>query len=74
MTLIGREPTEREQAIMARQFADEVAYFSEQPEAAHQFLAIGHRKMSPDLPAVEVAALARVANTVMNTTEGYYKN
>ena len=74
MTLIGREPTEREQAIMARQFADEVAYFSEQPEAARQFLAIGHRKMSPDLPVLEVAALARVANTVMNTTEGYYKN
>jgi len=74
LALIGRSPNEREQEILVRQYNEEFDYFSSEPKAALKFLNIGAKKPSSDVPMEQIAALARVANTVMNSTEAYYKN
>lgn len=72
--LTSRVPTDREQEILLQQYEEELAYFTRHQEKGRAYLDIGHRPFARDLPAPEVAALARVANTVMNSTEAYYKN
>jgi hypothetical protein len=74
LTLIGRSPTSIEKDILTRQYREEKAYFSETPLAAQKFLQIGAKKPASDIPITETAALARVANTILNSTEAYYKN
>lgn len=72
--LTSRSPSIKEHAILQRQYQDELSYFSEDPEQLKAYLDIGYRPASQILPAAELAALARVANTVLNSTEAYYKN
>ncbi len=72
--LTSRFPTRAEENIMTRQLALEMEYFAENPAEVNEFLSIGHKPPADDLPEVQVAGLAQVANTVMNTTEAYYKN
>jgi hypothetical protein len=74
ISLVGRKPTSREHAILERQFTEEVAYFSREPLAAREFLSIGYQTPSSEIPYTNTAALARVANTILNSTEAYYKN
>ncbi len=74
LALAGRKPTSREHAILERQFSEEEAYFTREPLAAREFLSIGYQAPSPDIPFTHTAALARVANTILNSTEAYYKN
>ena len=74
LALIGRSPTEKEKEILVRQYSDEYKYFSSDPKATIKFLNIGAKKPSSEVPMEQIAALARVANTVMNSTEAYYKN
>ncbi len=72
--LTSREPTEREFQLLIGQYQEELAYFQENQGRASAYLTVGHRAPSQELPTTEVAALARVANTILNTTEAYYKN
>ena len=72
--LTSRKPNVREQQLLMEQYQDELAYFQENPKENLAYLNIGHRMAPRDLPAAEIAALARVANTVLNSTEAYYKN
>ncbi len=72
--LTSRVPTEREFQLLMGQYQEELAYFDEDQARTSAYLAVGHRAPSRELPTTEVAALARVANTILNTTEAYYKN
>ncbi len=72
--LIGRSPTPTEHNILLRQYQEEKAYFTQTPSETKKFLNVGARKPDANLPMTEVAALSRVANTVLNSTEAYYKN
>ncbi|MEM9829975.1 MAG: DUF1553 domain-containing protein [Bacteroidota bacterium] len=72
--LTSREPTEREFQLLIGQYQEELAYFKEDQGRTSAYLAVGHQSPSRELPVTEVAALARVANTILNTTEAYYKN
>lgn len=74
LSLIGRLPTSSEKGILRRQYNEEKEYFMAEPLAAQKFLNIGAKKPSPEIPLTETAALARVANTILNSTEAYYKN
>lgn len=73
-TLTGRQPTEKEADVITRFYTDELTYFSDNPGAARDFLATGYHETDLSAGPARVAAMARVANTVMNSTEGYYKN
>jgi len=74
LSLIGRLPTSSEKGILRRQYNEEKEYFMAEPLAAQKFLNIGAKKASPEISLTETAALARVANTILNSTEAYYKN
>ena len=72
--LTSRKPNESEQAILMSQYAAELDYFSKDNSKGISYLNIGHKPAAKDLPVSEIAALARVANTILNSTEAYYKN
>ncbi len=73
LTLTSRLPSPEEQSILQAQFEEEHTYFEAQPSSALTYLDIGHRSRE-DLPPSIIAALSRVTNTILNTTEAYYKN
>ncbi len=72
--LTSRHPNEKEQEILLQQYMDELDYFNANEDETADFLSIGHQLPPGNLPTSEVAALARVANTILNSTESYYKN
>ncbi len=72
--LTSRTPNENEQEILLAQYQDELSYFNKNKAESLEYLDIGHQPFSEDLPAPEIAALARVTNTILNSTESYYKN
>ncbi|MEM8891745.1 MAG: DUF1553 domain-containing protein, partial [Bacteroidota bacterium] len=72
--LTSREPSEKEHAILEKQYRDELAYFVSDEKRAKDYLEIGKLKIGDDLPANELAALTRMTNTILNTTEAFYKN
>jgi hypothetical protein len=73
-SLIGRQPTTNELEIITQYYEHELNYFSDNPVATLDFLSTGYHDTDLSAGPARVAALARVANTVMNSTEGYYKN
>ena len=72
--LTSRSPSARETQILISQWQDERNYFRGHQGEADSYLAIGYQKTDTGYPSHEVAALARVANTILNSTESYYKN
>lgn len=72
--LTGRTPTEREQRLLIQHYEEERQRFLADPKACTEYLDIGFVEPDDSLPPEAVAALAVVANTVMNSTEGYYRN
>ena len=72
--LTSRHPTGKELHILAAQWQEERNYFSQNQQEAKAYLDIGYQKTDTEYPLNEVAALARVANTILNSTESYYKN
>ncbi len=72
--LTGRMPTDKERQLLLLQYTEELAYFREDEARTLTYLDMGHQKVNANLPANEVAALTRVVNTVLNTTESYFKN
>jgi hypothetical protein len=73
-TLTSRSPGKKELDILDAQWQDEVDYFRQHEKETEAYLDVGYRKSTGNYPAVEVAALARVANTIFNSTESYFKN
>lgn len=72
--LIGRLPAPNELEIITQYYEDELNYFAAHPLATQEFLSVGYHNTDLSPGAAKVAAMARVVNSVMNTTEGYYKN
>ncbi len=72
--LTGRLPTSAEHAILNQYYEEELNYFYEHPLATQDFLSTGAVAMDQSPGAARLAAIARVANTIVNSTEGYYKN
>ena len=55
-------------------YRQELDYFTQYDGRAMAYLNAGNYQMDDDLPINEIAALGRVANTIMNSTESYVKN
>lgn len=72
--LTSRPASGREQAILLKQYADELGYFTANEQEGIAYLDIGKRKLKEASSPLEIAALARVTNTILNSTEAYYKN
>ncbi len=72
--LTSRVPSEREAQLLRSQLEEEHEYFASHRQDALAYLNVGHRTPAPEMPALEIAAIARVANTIVNSTEAYYKN
>ncbi|NND31507.1 MAG: DUF1553 domain-containing protein, partial [Saprospiraceae bacterium] len=72
--LTSRLPGEREMQLLLQQYGEELKYFEENENEVNAYLNIGKRQMASHLPKNQVAALARVTNTIFNTTESNYKN
>ena len=73
-SLIGRQPTTNELEIITQFYEHELNYFADNPVATMEFLNTGYHDTDLEAGPARIAAMARVANTVMNSTEGYYKN
>lgn len=69
--ITGRRPDRTEQKILAEFYADELKRFRAQPAQALEYLHTGERAWDTTLPPAEIAALATVSNSIMNTDEGH---
>lgn len=69
--ITGRRPDRTEQKILAEFYADELSRFRAKPAQAVEYMRTGEHKCDPTLPPAEVAALATVASSIMNTDEGH---
>nr|WP_295926832.1 DUF1553 domain-containing protein [uncultured Dyadobacter sp.] len=67
----GRRPDATERQILGRFYADELSRFRAKPAQMLEYLRTGSSKWDATLKPEEIAALATVANAVMNTDEGY---
>jgi len=67
--LTGRSPDPRELAVLRRLVQEQRDHFAANPEDAVRFLDIGEKPRNETLPAVEVAATAALANTLLNHDE-----
>jgi len=72
--LTSRYPTEQERQILLEQFAGELKYFTNDPKSSQAYLDVGKANPGSTMPMPELAAMGRVANTILNSTEAYYKN
>ncbi len=72
--LTSRVPSNREQQILLEQYQAELTYFEDNKAQSLAYLDIGKQPRMVDLPPTNIAALARVTNTILNSTEAYYKN
>ena len=69
----GRAATEKEIAILSDLFETEKARFTQSPKQAKEILAVGEYPQDSSLDPIETAALAVVANTILNHDEAYMK-
>jgi hypothetical protein len=69
--ITGRHPDRTEQKILADFYTEELKRFRAQPAQALEYLRTGERKWDTALPPAEIAALATVSNSIMNTDEGH---
>ena len=60
--------------ILNDQYQEELMYFESNPKDVSMFLNIGNKSLELPLSTSNLAALARITNTIVNTTEAYYKN
>lgn len=73
-SLTSRKPNIREMQILNDQYQEELMYFESNPKDVSMFLNIGNKSLELPLSTSNLAALARITNTIVNTTEAYYKN
>jgi hypothetical protein len=69
--ITGRRPDGTEQKILADFYTEELRRFRAKPAQALEYLHTGERKWDATLLPEEIAALATVANSIMNTDEGH---
>ncbi|MHA4736797.1 DUF1553 domain-containing protein [Dyadobacter sp. MSC1_007] len=69
--ITGRRPDATEQRILAEFYADELKRFREKPKQALEYLSTGELEWDTSLQPEEIAALATVSNSIMNTDEGH---
>ena len=71
--LCSRKPTSKEMKLMNQQFQLAITKYQNQPDAAEALLAIGEYPFDESLDKTTTAALAIVANSMMNFDEAYMK-
>lgn len=71
--LCSRKPTRKEMQLMSQQFKLAITKYQNQPEAADALLNIGEYPFDESLDKTKTAALAIVANSMMNFDEAYMK-
>ncbi len=71
--LCSRKPTTKEIQLMNQQYQLAIAKYQNQPDAANALLAIGEYPFDKSLDKTRTAALAIVANSMMNFDEAYMK-
>ncbi|MFM8496087.1 MAG: DUF1553 domain-containing protein, partial [Planctomycetia bacterium] len=64
--LTSRPPDDEEQQIIRRMHAAQVEWYRARPDDAAKLVAIGDKKPTATVPAVDVAATASVINALMN--------
>ncbi|SDH24714.1 Planctomycete cytochrome C [Dyadobacter soli] len=69
--ITGRKPDRTEQRILTGFYTDELNRFRAQPAQALEYLRTGERKWDTTLPPADIAALATVSSSIMNTDEGH---
>ncbi|PYV13875.1 MAG: hypothetical protein DMG07_13190 [Acidobacteria bacterium] len=67
--LLARRPDERERDVLRRLYSEQLAYFTEHPEAAERYLAVGEHARAGALGAADVAATAVLVSALMNQGE-----
>jgi Protein of unknown function (DUF1553)/Protein of unknown function (DUF1549)/Concanavalin A-like lectin/glucanases superfamily/Planctomycete cytochrome C len=65
----GRAPQAKEKDILAKLYQEQLAWFTDHPDAADKYLAIGETKPDKSLPVAEVAATAVLADALFNHDE-----
>ncbi len=68
-TILGREPEQREAAILQKLYDEQRIGFANNPTGAEKYLSIGEHLRNTQCPTIETAAMAVVANTLMNHDE-----
>lgn len=71
--LCSRMPTAKEMELLSRQYQKSLTKYQKEPSAADALLQIGAHPMDERLDKIKTAALAVVANTMMNFDETYMK-
>jgi len=71
--LTSRSPNAKELEILSNLYAEEYDKYTQDQSAAEELLQVGDFPRDPTLPLPEVAALAVVANIMMNFEEVYTK-
>jgi len=69
----GRKPQAKEIALLRELFEKEKARFQQHPKAAKEVLAIGNYPLDKTVNRITTAALATVANTILNHDEAYMR-
>jgi hypothetical protein len=67
--LTGRSPDVEEMSILARLEEEQRAYFTEDPDAAEEYVRLGDKERGGSFPVVDLAAVMVVASAVMNHDE-----
>jgi hypothetical protein len=71
--LCGRKPDAKEMELMKEQYQFAVDRFKQNPKSADELLKVGEYPIDKNLDKIQTAALAMVANTIMNFDEAYMK-
>ena len=72
-TLCGRKPTSKEFLLLKKQYNLAIRKYQQHPQAAEELLQVGEYPFDKNLDKTETAALAMVANTIMNFDDAYMK-
>ena len=73
LLLTSRRPDDAEKLILRRMHAGQREWYATRPDDAALVVAIGDRQCDASLPAVDVASLAGVINTLLNYDETVVK-
>ena len=71
--ICGRKPNAKETELIQKQYQFALKRYRENPQAAAELLTVGEHPFDQSLDKVETAALAMVANTILNFDEAYMK-
>lgn len=72
-TATGRNPGEKEKAVLANLFAEQQELFAQDPKAAEKLLAIGDTRSDPKLNRADLAAATVLALALLNHDEAVYR-